>query len=237
MTAKNPSATFYFNDWENDANLKPCSLAAQGLWMRLLCIAARSPEPGVVQIGDLTCSLPDGLAHLALAVGRPLQEIVPLIDELLSSGTASQDRKKRIVNRRMIRAAALSGKRAECGKLGADVTNGNRKRKEELPQQNVGKPPPLHDSNSPNPLFINSGSTLAASASASPNGPPRPPLPETAKWRERLDGYRPWEGRAAWLPFWGPRPESMQKPSFIPPLMHKAWLLDYEAAKARGEAA
>lgn len=237
--SKNPSATFYFNDWENDPELKPCSLAAQGLWMRLLCIAARSSEHGVVQIGDLNCSLPGGLAHIALAVGRPLEEIAPLIDELLSSGAASQDRKKRITNRRMIRAAALSGKRAKCGKLGADVTNGKRTRKEDLPQQIAGKPAPLHDSCSPNPLLINSGSTLAASASASPDGPPRPLLPDTAKWAERLTGYRPWEGKSTWPPFWGPRPDSLQRNPTLElyPNLLNAWRAEYQAAKARGEAA
>lgn len=77
----------------------------------------------------------------------------------------------------------------------------------------------------------------AASASASPGGPPRPPLPDTGKWIERLAGYRPWEGKSLWQPFWGPRPDSMQKPSMIPPGMHRTWLAEYEAAKRRGEAA
>lgn len=147
---KNPSASFYWNDWDNDAELKTCSLAAQGLWMRLLVIAARSPEHGVVQIGSLTCSHPEGLAHIALAVGRPLQEIAPLIDELLSSGAASLDRRKRIINRRMVRAAALHEKRSAAGRNGAAVTNGNNKTNQVLARQTgrqtSGKPPPLQDS-------------------------------------------------------------------------------------------
>lgn len=136
---KNPSDTWFYNDWENDPELKTCTLAAQGLWMRLLCIAARSPERGVVQIGDLTCSLPDGLAHIALAVGRPLEEIVPLIDELLSSRAASLDRKRRIINRRMVRAAKTSEARSQSGRNGASVTNGKRWKKRDLDQQTVGK--------------------------------------------------------------------------------------------------
>lgn len=138
---KNPSTTFYWNDWENDEAVRACSLAAQGLWMRLLCIAARSPEPGVVQIGSLDCSLPRGLPRIAAAVGRSLEEVAPLIDELMASGAADLDRKKRIVNRRMVRAAALHKKRSEAGTLGAEVTNRKKKRKEDLPQQNGGKPP------------------------------------------------------------------------------------------------
>jgi uncharacterized protein YdaU (DUF1376 family) len=80
-------------------------------------------------------------------------------------------------------------------------------------------------------------STAAARASASPDGPPRTPLPDSAKWAERLAGYRPWEGKRVWQPFWGPRPDSGQQPSLIPAEMRKAWLLEYEAAKKRGEAA
>lgn len=79
----------------------------------------------------------------------------------------------------------------------------------------------------------------AVSASASPHGPPRSSagLPDSAKWTERLAGYRPWEGRRVWQPFWGPPPDSLQTPTFIPPLMHRAWKTEYDAAKARGEAA
>ena len=62
-------------------------------------------------------------------------------------------------------------------------------------------------------------------------------LPDTAKWSARLAGYRPWEGKRTWGFDWGPRPDSLQKPSFIPPEMHKAWMAEYEEAKARGEAA
>lgn len=237
MTAKNPSDTWFFNDWENDEKLKVCSLAAQGLWKRLLCIAARSPERGVVQIGSLNCSRTEGLTHIASAVGHPPQEIAPLIDELVSSGAAYVDRKGRIFNRRMVDAGKVSAARAKAGEIGAAVTNGKRWGKVVLGHQNVDKPSSSSRLQSPNPLLISSGSTLAASASASPHGPPRSPLPDTGKWIERLAGYRPWEGKAIWQPFWGPRPDSMQKPSMIPPGMHRAWLEEYEAAKRRGEAA
>lgn len=239
--AKNPSTTFYFNDWENDPELKTCSLAAQGLWMRLLVIAARSPEHGVVQIGDLTCSLPDGLAHIALAVGRPLPEIAPLIDELLSSGAASQDRKKRITCRRMIRAAALSGKRAISGRKGAEVTNGRTITIPPLPRQTPRQPPQQTAGPSRLQDFESSshGSTItdAARASASPDGPPRSQLLQEAgsgsKWRERLDGYRPWEGKRTWHAFWGLPPDSSGYNPLIPTEMLKAWQARYAAEIAK----
>ncbi len=138
---KNPSASFYWNDWDNDEALKACSLAAQGLWMRMLCIAARSPEPGIVMIGEFPASRAEIAPRIAALVGQPLETVNALIDELLTSGAASLDRKKRIYNRRMVRAVALHNKRSEAGRHGAAVTNGKNKRKESLPQQNAGKPP------------------------------------------------------------------------------------------------
>lgn len=239
--SKNPSDTWFYNDWENDPELKTCSLAAQGLWMRLLCIAARSPERGVVQIGSLDFSHPKGLQQIAAAVGRSQEEITPLIDELVSSGAASLDRKRRVTNRRMVRAAKTSEVRAQSGRNGASVTNRNRWQKVDLGQQSGGKDV---DKTSPSSRLPFSESSShkdspdsTAPASAGPKGPPRAPLPDTAKWAERLAGYRPWEGKSTWPPFWGPRPDSLQKPSMIPPGMHRTWLDDYEAAKRRGEAA
>jgi hypothetical protein len=221
--AKNPSATWYFNDWENDPALKTCSLAAQGLWKRLICIAARSPEHGVVQIESQHSGLPHGLTLIASAVGRPPEEIAPLIDELLSSGTASRDRKGRLFCRKMVRAAALSAKRAVSGKLGADVTNGKRTTKEDLPRQTprqTGGPSrlPSFESSSHKP-----SQDIAARASASPDGPPRPPLPDTAKWAARLDGYQPWLGIRTWQPSWGPIPDSAGHNPLIPSRLLAEW--------------
>lgn len=239
MTAKNPSDTWFYNDWENDPALKACSLAAQGLWMRLLCIAARSPERGVVQIGSLNLSQPEGLTHIASAVGRPLEEIAPLIDELVSSGAASVDRKRRLFNRRMFKAAKTSAARAESGRTGAEVTNRNRWGKVELGQQTVGngvsKPSPSSSLQPPNPHAHGSTSTVAANASASPDGPPRSPLPDSAKWAARLDSFSPWlpygdPKRGKWQATWGLSPDSAGTNPSIPAELLKAWRAKRDAA-------
>lgn len=235
--SKNPSDTWFYNDWENDPELKTCTLAAQGLWMRLLCIAARSPERGVVQIGSLDFSHPKGLPQIAAAVGRSPEEIAPLIDELISSGAASVDRRKRIFNRRMVKAAKTSEARAESGKIGAGVTNGKRWGKVDLGRQNVGKTSASSSLPPPNPLLINSSSTLAASASASPNGPPRPPLPDSAKWSERLAAFKPWLGERPWKPQWGLPPDSAGTNGLIPVEMMRAWKATYAAEMAKLRAA
>lgn len=233
--SKNPSTTFYFNDWENDAQLKTCSLTAQGLWMRLLCIAARSPEPGIVQIEKFDMSPPRGLTLIASAVGQPLDAITLLIDELLASGAASRDRKSRIYCRRMVRAAALSEKRAKAGLLGAEATHGKK-------SAIVGLPPPLPSKpDGPSRLPDSKSSSQesspdsAARASASPDGPPRTPLPDSAKWKARLDGHRPWLGERNWQATWGLSPDSSGVNHSIPKAMLAEWKATYrdEMAKAR----
>jgi hypothetical protein len=236
---KNPSSQVYWNDLENDEKLRACSLAAKGLWVcHLLPIAARSPEPGIVQIGSFDMSPPHGLTHIASAVGQPLDVIKPLIDELLTSGAASRDRKGRIYNRRMVKRAKLSLVRSKAGKKGYEASHG----KINIIPPEPGKPPGKHPP--PSGLqdfdFSSQGFTpvSAPSASASPDGPPRSALPDSAKWAERLAGYRPWEGKRTWQPFWGPRPDSLQRNAALEhdaPQLLKAWLEEYRAAKARGE--
>lgn len=232
MTSKNPSDTWFYNDWESAKDLKTCSLAAQGLWMRLLCIAAASPERGVVQIGNLNFSLPDGLTQIASAVGRPLEEIAPLIDELISSKTADVDRKKRIVNRRMVRASALSAKMSANGKKGAAVTHGKERETGICHGKTSGKP--LASSSLHPPRSPTHGNTDTFAASAPAPGGARSPignLPSSAKWAARLDGYKPWLGRRTWSGLWGPRPDSSGSPNpLIPPAMLKAWHAERIAA-------
>lgn len=137
--SKNPASLFYWNDWDNAPDLRSCSLAAQGLWMRCLCIAARSPEPGFILVPGQPSGRQDLAAVLSAQVGKPPEMLAPLIDELIASGTASVDRKGRVYCRRMVKAAALSQKRSESGKKGADVTHGKQNGNDDLPQQTGGK--------------------------------------------------------------------------------------------------
>lgn len=141
MNDKNPHSSWFWNDHDNEPGLRLCSLAAHGLWMRLLAIAARSPEHGIVQIGDQPSTLETVLPFIARGTAETVETVRALIDELLTSGTASLDRKGRIYCRRMVRDAGLSKKRSESGKKGAEVTNGNNKRNERLARQKRSKPP------------------------------------------------------------------------------------------------
>jgi hypothetical protein len=119
----NPWDKWFWSDWECDPAVQQCSLAAQGLWMRMLCIAAKSTPKGYMRVGKN--SLSD--VEIAGAVGRPLEEILPLIAELEKWRVFSRDRKGTIYNRRMINEAKRSKTNAKNGKKGGDVSHGNKR--------------------------------------------------------------------------------------------------------------
>ncbi len=100
----NPWSKFFWNDYENDPELKLCSLAAQGLWMRLLCLAAKASPTGYL----VTAGRPLTTADIAQLVGKPLSEVETLVDELERNEVFSRDRRGVIFNRRMIRDAKRS---------------------------------------------------------------------------------------------------------------------------------
>ncbi|OHV88657.1 hypothetical protein [Mesorhizobium sp. ORS 3428] len=89
---------FFWSDWESDPNLRLCSLAAQGLWMRMLCIAAAHEPVGYVAIGG------KGLDEAALArlAGCAEAELGALLSELEHNRVFSRDRHDRIYSRRMV---------------------------------------------------------------------------------------------------------------------------------------
>lgn len=97
--AARPWGKFFWADWESDEALRQCSLAAQGLWMRMLCICAKGDPYGYVSIAGVALDA----AGLSTAVGRPEAEVAPLLAELGRWGVFSRDRKGRIYSRRMLR--------------------------------------------------------------------------------------------------------------------------------------
>ena len=131
----NPWGKFFWADWESDPALKLCSFAAQGLWMRMLCIAAAHDPIGLVAVNGRAL---DAQA-LARMTGGLEPEVTALLAELAEHGVFSVDRHGRIYSRRMIRDAKVSKERSKAGAVGASVTNGKRYGNSDLPQQNPGK--------------------------------------------------------------------------------------------------
>jgi hypothetical protein len=135
----NPSTRWFFNDWDNEPGMKFCSLAAQGLWFKMLGLAARSREYGVVLIGDHPSLRTDLPALLAPSCGETVETIGKLVDDLITFKVAAVDEGGRVINRRMVREAkeetdriALSAARAAAGRAGAErrwQTDGKRKKR------------------------------------------------------------------------------------------------------------
>lgn len=116
---------FYWSDWESDPALRLCSLAAQGLWMRMLCIASAHDPIGYVAVAGR------GLEETSLArmTGCSESEVRDLLGELDRNGVFSRDRTGRIYSRRMIADAKRSAISRKNGKKGGNPSLGNNKGK------------------------------------------------------------------------------------------------------------
>lgn len=132
-----PWSKFFWSDYEADEGLRVCSLAAQGLWMRMLCLMARATPKGELRIAGEPCSVRD----LAKLVSESDETVDALLGELRRRGVFSTTRAGVIFSRRIRNDTIISRKRAESGAKGAAVTNGKYGTKSDLPQQNVSKPP------------------------------------------------------------------------------------------------
>lgn len=109
---------FYWADWETDPAVRLCSLAAQGLWMRMLCIAAAHDPIGYVAVAG------KGLDETSLArlTGCQESEAASLVGELERNGVFSRDRHGRIYSRRMIADAKKAAIARKNGKNGGNPT-------------------------------------------------------------------------------------------------------------------
>lgn len=139
----NPWGKWFWNDWASDAGLRVSSLAAQGLWMRMLCVAATADPLGYVLIAGRPVTATD----LALLTGAPEAQIDELWQELDRNGVFSRDRQGRIYNRRMVRDAKMRRDAKRFGKKGGNpaLSPSNGKDEEKPPtlkgSLNGGVPP------------------------------------------------------------------------------------------------
>lgn len=133
---------FFWQDWESDPAVRLCSMAAQGLWMRMLCIAAAHDPIGYVAVAG------NGLDETSLArlTGCQESEVLSLLGELDRNGVFSRDRHGRIYSRRMVRDArnaAISRKNGKNGgnpSLSKDKGNSNRDNPPDKGGDNPHKP-------------------------------------------------------------------------------------------------
>jgi uncharacterized phage protein (TIGR02220 family) len=111
---KNPWTKWYWQDWASDDGLRACSLAAQGLWMRMLSIMARSKKKGFLLDGEKQMES----KTLAKLNGESEATIDALLAELFSHGVPSKNDDGIIFNRRMVRESQISEIRSDVGRLG-----------------------------------------------------------------------------------------------------------------------
>lgn len=107
---------FFWNDWRGDPALRMCSLAAQGLWMQMLCVAAESDPVGYVTIAGHAVDE----AGLARLVGETVDVVKTLLAELRHRGVFSVTKGGVIYNRRMVRTEKKARIARENGKMGGN---------------------------------------------------------------------------------------------------------------------
>ena len=110
-----PYIKFYFSDWEADAELMGCTLAAQGLWIRMMRKMHEADPYGFFLERSGAAINPGKFAksvRVSPAVARTL------IGELEGAGVFSRDSLNRIYSRKMVRDRNRADLAADAGKLG-----------------------------------------------------------------------------------------------------------------------
>lgn len=96
---------FWPQDYASDPALRCCSLSAQALWMRLICLAFESEQYGHVLVSGVSPSP----AQLSRIVGGVTEtDVRDMLEELETARVFSRTRKGVIFSRRMVRDAAAS---------------------------------------------------------------------------------------------------------------------------------
>ncbi len=112
---KRPAFQFYPADWRKDAALQSCSVAAQGLWINVLCIAHECDPYGHLTVNGRAMSA----AQVARLVGLSAKECEALLTELDEAGVSARNADGALYSRRMVRDEELRNKRASGGSAGA----------------------------------------------------------------------------------------------------------------------
>lgn len=120
MSNDNRWSKFWWQDWQGDPSLRMVSLAAQGLWMRLLCLAHEGTPVGHVTVAGRA----PNLEQISAIVGEKSKKVKILLDELENSCVFSRTEDGTIFCRRMVRDASRSeeGKRHISKRWGSDGT-------------------------------------------------------------------------------------------------------------------
>lgn len=146
---KRPAFQFYPADWRKDVELQSCSMAAQGLWINLLCVAHQCEPYGHLTINGKAMNS----AQISRQVGGLSEaDTDVLLNELLYAGVVRRSGDGAIYSRRMVRDEEVRNARAEGGIAGADFGHlgASHGAKGGRPRKATGdKNPPLQPSSQP----------------------------------------------------------------------------------------
>ncbi len=173
---KRPAFQFYPADWRKDVELQSCSMAAQGLWINVMCLAHECEPYGHLTINGKAMTA----AQLGRQVGLGAKECEALLAELVDAGVAKKTEEGVIYSKRMVADERLRNVRAAGGKEGSEYghlgkehgSKGGRPRKE-----TGDKKPPLVGSEEPP---INPPPSSSSSSSTSVEKEPTVLVPEDA---------------------------------------------------------
>lgn len=164
---KRPAFQFYPADWRKDAALQSCSMAAQGLWINLLCIAHECEPYGHLIVNGRAMKA----EQIARLVGLSAKECAKLLQEIIDTGVIESNDEGVMYSRRMVKDEAVRNARAEGGKAGSlhGIKGAEHGIKGGRPRKETGdKKPPLEP-----PPSSSSSTSVNSEANASGGKPPR----------------------------------------------------------------
>lgn len=171
---KRPSFQFYPADWLKDTGLQACSFAAQGLWMKMLCIMHESDVYGMLVVNEK----PLDEQQLQRLVGGTPRMLEKLLAELEENGVFSRTDEGVIYCRRMVRDEHIRTVRSEAGRKGAEATNArnlppakSQQTVRQTVQQNGGKRHAREGAPARPPAQSSSSSLTTQSSSQSSDSP------------------------------------------------------------------
>ena len=132
MAEKLPYIQFFPGDWLRDS-ISGCSLAAQGLWLRMMIVAHDSDRYGYLEMNGS----PMQPGTIARRCGCELAEYESLLLELVNAGIPGSNDAGSFFSRRMVRDASIRDARAKAGRKGGKQT---AKQKSSKRQANVKQP-------------------------------------------------------------------------------------------------
>jgi hypothetical protein len=113
---KRPAFQFYPADWRKDSALQSCSVAAQGLWINLMCVMHECDQYGHLSVNGK----PMDCTQIGRLVGLAPKACQKLLDELENADVFSRNDEGVAYSRRMVNDERVRNVRAEAGRLGGN---------------------------------------------------------------------------------------------------------------------